>query len=94
MKTKTTRKQRRPITHKQDKSIHPYYLSNTELRFVVSYKDLGVNTCMSRYLFLSNHVDVIVNKANKVLLSVFVFEFSIFIIITESNFLVLSCICH
>ena len=53
------------ITHKQDKSIHPYYLSNTELRFVDSYKDLGVN--MSRDLSWSNHVDVIVNKANKVL---------------------------
>ena len=53
------------ITHKQDKSIHPYYLSNTELRFVDSNKDLGVN--MSRDLSWSNHVDVIVNKANKVL---------------------------
>ena len=28
------------ITHKQDKSTHPYDLSNTELRFVDSYKDL------------------------------------------------------
>ena len=53
------------ITHKQDKSTHPYYLSNTELRFVDSYKDLGVN--ISRDLSWSNHVDVIVNKANKVL---------------------------
>ena len=53
------------ISHKQDKSKHPYYLSNTELRFVDSYKDLGVN--MSRDLSWSNHVDVIVNKANKVL---------------------------
>ena len=53
------------ITHKQDKSMHHYYLSNTELRFVDSYKDLGVN--MSRDLSWSNHVDVIVNKANKVL---------------------------
>ena len=53
------------ITHKQDKSTHPYYLSNTELRFVDSYKDLGVN--MSRDLYWSNHVDVTVNKANKVL---------------------------
>ena len=25
------------ISHKQDKSKHPYYLSNTELRFVDSY---------------------------------------------------------
>ena len=53
------------ISHKQDKSKHPYYLSNTELRFVDSHKDLGVN--MSRDLSWSNHVDVIVNKANKVL---------------------------
>ena len=53
------------ISHKQDKSKHPYYLSNTELRFVDSYKDLGVN--MSRDLSWSNHMDVIVNKANKVL---------------------------
>ena len=53
------------ITHKQDKSTHAYYLSNTELRFVDSYKDLGINT--SRDLSWSNHVDVIVNKANKVL---------------------------
>ena len=53
------------ISHKQDKSKHPYYLSNTELRFVDSYKDLGIN--MSRDLSWSNHVDVIVNKANKML---------------------------
>ena len=53
------------ITHKQDKSMLHYYLSNTELRFVDSYKDLGVN--MSRDLSWSNHVGVIVNRANKVL---------------------------
>ena len=53
------------ITHKQDKSTHPYYLSKTELRFVDSYKDLGVN--MPRDLSWSNHVDVIVNKASRVL---------------------------
>ena len=53
------------ITLKQDKSIPSYYLSNTELRFVDLYKDLGVN--MSRDLSWSNHVGVIVNKANKVL---------------------------
>ena len=27
------------ITHKQDKSKHPYYLSNTELKSVNSYKE-------------------------------------------------------
>ena len=51
------------ITHKQDKSIHHYYLSNTELTYVDSYKDLGVN--MSRDLSWSNHVGVIVSKAIK-----------------------------
>ena len=40
------------ITHKQDKSKHPYYLSNTELRFVDSYKDLGVN--MSRFILVES----------------------------------------
>ena len=40
------------ITHKQDKSTHPYYLSNTELRFVDSYKDLGVN--MSRFILVES----------------------------------------
>ena len=52
------------ITHKQDKSKHPYHLSNTELESVNSCKDLGVY--LSRDLSCSNHVDAIVNKANKV----------------------------
>ena len=52
------------ITHKQDKSKHPYHLSNTELKSINSCKDLGVH--VSRDLSWSNHVDAIVNKANKV----------------------------
>ena len=52
------------ITHKQDKSKHPYHQSNTELKSVTSCKDLGVH--VSRDLFWSSHVDAIVNKANKV----------------------------
>ena len=52
------------ITHKQDKSKHPYHLSNTELKSVNSCKDLGVH--MSRDLSWSNHVNATVNKANKV----------------------------
>ena len=31
------------ITHKQDKSKHPYHLSNAELKSVNSCKDLGVD---------------------------------------------------
>ena len=50
------------ITHKQDKVKHPYHLSNTELKSVNSYRDLGVH--VSRDLSWSNHVDAIVNKAN------------------------------
>ena len=52
------------ITHKQDKSKHPYDLSNTELKSVNSCKDLGVH--VSSDLSWSNHVDAIVYKANKV----------------------------
>ena len=52
------------ITHKQDKSKHPYHLSNKELKSVNSCKDLRVR--VSRDLSWSNHVNAIVNKANKV----------------------------
>ena len=52
------------ITHKQDKSKHPYYMWNAELKSVDSCKDLGVY--VSRDLSWSHHVDEIVNKANKV----------------------------
>ena len=52
------------ITHKQEKSKHTYHLSNKELKSVRSCKDLGVN--VSSDLSWSNHVDAIVNKANKV----------------------------
>ena len=52
------------ITHTQDKSKHSYHLSNTELKSVNSCKDLGVH--VSRDLPWSNHVDAVVNKANKV----------------------------
>ena len=31
------------ITHKQDKSKHPYQMSNTELKSVNLCKDLGVD---------------------------------------------------
>ena len=50
--------------HKKDKTEHSYYLSNTLLKSVNSYKDLGVN--MSSNLTWSYHVDLTVNKANKV----------------------------
>ena len=53
------------ISYKQDKSNHQYHLSNAMLKCVDSYKDLRV--IMSRDLPWSNHVDVSVNKANKVL---------------------------
>ena len=46
------------ITHKQDKSKHPYHLSNTELKSVNSCKDLGVH--VSRDLSWSNHVNATV----------------------------------
>ena len=52
------------ISYKQDKSNHQHHLSNAMLKCVDSYKDLGV--IMSRDLSWSNHVDVSVNKANKV----------------------------
>ena len=52
------------ITHKQDRSKHPYYLWNAELKSVNSCKELGVN--VSRDVSCSHHVDAIVNKANKV----------------------------
>ena len=55
------------ISYKQDKRNHQYYLSNARLKYVDSYKDLGV--IMSRDLFWSNHVDTFVNKANKVLVA-------------------------
>ena len=45
------------ITHKQDKSKHPYHLSNTELTSVNSCKDLGVH--VSRDLSWLNHVDAL-----------------------------------
>ena len=54
----------RRITYKQDKSKHPYHLSNKELKSVRSCKDLGVH--VSSDLSWSNHVNAIVNKANKV----------------------------
>ena len=51
------------ITHKQDKSKHPYDLSNTELKSVNSCKDLGVHVGgWPNHV----HVNAIVNKANKV----------------------------
>ena len=53
------------ITHKRDKSKQPYYISNTELTPVDSFKDLGV--MVSSDLSWSKHVDYTVNKANKVL---------------------------
>ena len=53
------------ISYKQDKRYHQYYLSNARLKCVDSYKDLAV--IMSRDLSWSNHVDTLVNKANKVL---------------------------
>ena len=53
------------ISYKQDKRNRQYYLSNARLKCVDSYKDLGV--IMSRDLSWSNHVDTLVNKANKVL---------------------------
>ena len=59
-KSKVTR-----ITHKEDKTEHSYYLSNTLLKSVNSYKDLGVD--MSSNLTWSYHVDLTVNKANRVL---------------------------
>ena len=49
---------------KQNRTTHPYHLSNTELKSVNSCKDLGVY--VSRDLSWSNNVDAIVNKANKV----------------------------
>ena len=52
------------ITHKHDKSEHPYYLWNAELKSVKSCKKLGVY--VSRDLSWSNHVDAILNKANEV----------------------------
>ena len=52
------------ITHKQDKSKHPYHLLNKELKSVNSCKDPCVQ--VSRDLSWSNHVNAIVNKANKV----------------------------
>ena len=51
------------ITYKQDKSKHPYYMWNAELKSVDSCKDLGVY--VSRDLSWSNHVDAIVNKAKQ-----------------------------
>ena len=54
------------ITHRRDKSKHPYHACriSTELKSVNSCKDLGVY--VSRDLSWSNHVDASVNKANKV----------------------------
>ena len=55
------------ITHRRDKSKHPYHACriSTELKSVNSCKDLGVY--VSRDLSWSNHVHAIVNKANKVM---------------------------
>ena len=52
------------ISYKQDKRNHQYYLSNARLKCVDSY-DLVL--IMSTDLSWSNHVDTLVNKANKVL---------------------------
>lgn len=55
------------IMENRTKVKYPYnYLSNTALRFVISFKDLGVVN-VSRDVSGSNHVDITVNKANKVL---------------------------
>ena len=55
------------LTHKKDKTEHSYYLSNTLLKSVNSYKDLGIN--ISSDLTWSYRVDltVIKQKASRIL---------------------------
>ena len=53
------------ITHKQNESKYSYHLSNTDLKSAYSYKHLSVN--VSYDISWSNHVNITVNKANKVL---------------------------
>ena len=53
------------ITHRRDKSVPNYHLEDTPLRVVHCVKELRVN--VSSDLSWNKHVDITVNKANKVL---------------------------
>ena len=53
------------ITHSRDKSVPNYHLEDMSLKVVHSVKDLGVN--ISSDLSWNRHIDITVNKANKLL---------------------------